>query len=669
MKIYQAYEQKILKLAEIKAKILRYKYLILACLLVLIAGFSTLMSFKGNIQKDIQLQPQYTYGDTISCQAKAFLSTANIVFYKDGKEVDYPNQVGTYDVRAVARGAFWSKKYGATHTIEILPKSATMKINSFAYGEEPTVSVSGLVNGDTLDTEKLKFNYLSVEDNIQNMSIASGSFHILNKKGEDVTDCYQFSSDVYATQSVVWRKRDASITTGDAQKLFDGKPFDKPNYQVSGLLEEDVLTVKSYCMQTQAGRYENFLTYEVKNAKGEKVTDKYAFTEKWGQLIIFSEKIVISVSGKSVYNDKEVKNFTAVCKKGVLLEGDKIIITEARAYDANNQITAVKEVGTYKIEIISYKIQGADYLVELEMGEYIVEKCPITVKVKDAEKYYDRTPLTSNAFTSENVVKGHSVQIECGGSITEPGKEENRLNSVLVYNASKQDVTKNYQITYENGWLTVHKRKVSVTPLPVTKTYDGKPIAYPEQLSKEAKIIVSWTDGKDALAKGTALLSGDYVDYSSISFASAIVNVGETRITIKNAYVKYANGQTDNGKYYELTVVDGKGVVNPAYIEVGSLSYTKVYDGQDLVGKAGDCYILKGQLTDNTTIEYKVNGRQSEVGVSLNLISEVRIKQGSKTVGYVKCDSNGQIIDGNDNPDYNYIIILSHGNLTLLSGN
>ena len=77
MELYQPYEEKILKLAAIKAKILKYKYLILACLFVLIAGISTLLYFKGTILTDLKLEKQYTYGDVIDYDASAFLSSVN----------------------------------------------------------------------------------------------------------------------------------------------------------------------------------------------------------------------------------------------------------------------------------------------------------------------------------------------------------------------------------------------------------------------------------------------------------------------------------------------------------------------------------------------------------------------------------------------------------------
>ncbi len=755
MQLYKPYEQKMLKLAEIKAKIMRYKYLILACLLLILAGISTLLYFKGNIRKDITLQSQYTYGDTITYDADAFMAKTKVVFYQNDQEVQTPKHPGTYTAQVVARGAFGIKKYGQTHTFTILPRLANVSLASYnnTYGETPSVRVDNLVYGDKVDKENIRFLYHDVLGIAPTVQVYPESFRILNEQGETVTDCYDFQDSVHTPKSILWTKRYISvatgsvkqvydgtdvaceqyqitagtlangdtlhvtgfdalhgvgkrqntaeftvmnsdnvdvskmynvtkqfgtievtpkpltISTGDNQKIFDGYPFDRPTYQVDGLIDGHIIQIFSHCQQTQSGRYSNFLTYDIQTQSGESVKDNYTITEAWGKLTIYAAKLVVTTNGQSTYNGREVTQFSPIFIEGGLLYEESFIITKVQAYDSAHQPVTIKDAGTYTVEIVAYEIHGQaenapEYLVELQTGTHKVNKRPITVTLKDAEKYYDRTPLKSGAFVASNVVSGHSVKISNTGSITEPGKAENVLQGVEVYDENNQPVTKNYQITKNNGWLTVHKRKVTICPLPIVKTYDGQAIAYPVSLPDAMKAAASWTDKNDPLQDGAPLLDGDYIDFTKMVFENAIVDVGETNIRMQNGHIKYANHEKDNGKYYDVTVVSSKAIIHPLQIEIHSYSHEKLYDETPLKGTADDCYINKGALVGEDTITYQVNASQTQVGSCTNLIVEVVIKQGTKVVGYVRCDENGEIIQGNEST-YNYQITVVHGTLTV----
>lgn len=671
MKLYQPYEEKILQLAAIKAKILRYKYVILACLLAILAGISTLLYFKGDIRSEASLQPQYTYGDTITCNAKAFLAKPSFTFYQDGAIVKAPLRVGTYSARTTARGAFGIKKYGQTQTFIVTPKSATLTLPArYTYGETPTIRVNGLVNGDRVDTNGLRFLYHDLLGNSPKLQIASGSFKILNARGEDVTDCYQFHTSVYTPQPVTFIKRAITLSTENNKKLFDGTPFDKPSYQANGLLDGHSVQLISYCKETKPGKYENFLSYDIRTQGGESVKDYYSPTEHWGKLTIYSDKLVIAVyDPKEEYSGSTVTKFTAEVIQGALLDGDSIVLKGVETYDSNQKPKPIHEAGTYTTKITSYEIRSnngdsPDYFVELQTGTYTVKKRAVTVRLTDAEKYYNRTPLTSNKFTASNLVAGHSVEITVSGSQTEPGKTTNSLNTVNVYNAQHENVTKNYQVTKQDGLLTVRKRPVTLAPLPIVKTYDGTAIDYPSNLPKSNRVMVLWTNENDPLQDGDPLLSGDFADFTSIAVQSPIINVGSTTLSLSGSCIKDAKGNKDNGKYYEITVRSSQAEITPVQIEVHSLSHSKVADKTPLKGTIKDCFINKGCLVGNDTITYVVTGQQTQPGTSLNLIQEITIKHGSQTVGYVRCDTSGTIISGNLS-SYNYQIVVSHGSLTV----
>lgn len=675
MKLYQPYEQKILRIAEIKAKIMRFKYLILAGLLLILAGISTLIYFKGTILSDLEMRNQYTYGEELEYEANAFLSKTTLVFYQDGRAIETPTRPGEYMAQVRARGAFGSKKYGEKQAFSIVRKPARLRLASasYMYGETPTVRVDGLVKGDRVLEEQLRFVYKGEFSGNSTVALSPGCFKIVNAKGEDVTNCYVFQEGIYEEREITWLRRPLVISTGDDQKLYDGKPFPSPDYQTDGLMDGHKIKPVSSCTATQPGSYANSLSYDIQTAKGESVKDYYSIRENWGELTIYTKKVVISVNDQQTYNGQEITTFTAKVVEGKLASGESVVITKAKAYDAGNQPTRVKDVGRYQIEILEYEILGSggkepQYLVELQRGTCTVTKRPITVTMEDVEKYYNRKPLTSNAFVADNPVSGHRIEIACSGSITEPGKTQNVLKTVEIYDENNQLVTHNYDITKRNGQLTVLKRKITVYPLPITKTYDGQAVAYPASMSKDMKVASDWTNPDDPLRDGEPLLSGDFIDFNSVSVGSRI-NVGVSDILLQGACIKDQNGVKDNGKYYDITVVSSKAVINPVEIEVYSLSHTRVYNGMTLRGSTEDCYINKGALVGKDTIQYTVNASISRVGQCLNLIREIVIKQNNgQVVGRIQCNDNGEIIQGNLS-SYNYVITVVHGTLTIEESN
>lgn len=87
-------------------------------------------------------------------------------------------------------------------------------------------------------------------------------------------------------------------------------------------------------------------------------------------------------------------------------------------------------------------------------------KRPITIKAEDASKYFDGLPLTKNAWTrdpSTPLATGDVIDtVVVTGTITNAGTAPNvPSDAVITHNADT--VTKNYDITYVNGTLTVLK--------------------------------------------------------------------------------------------------------------------------------------------------------------------------------------------------------------------
>ena len=116
------------------------------------------------------------------------------------------------------------------------------------------------------------------------------------------------------------------------------------------------------------------------------------------------------------------------------------------------------------VSVHIYAGDGTDvtgnYAVTTEDGTLTITPRPITVTAGSDTKVYDGTPLTCGEATvssalSPALVLDHEIRFAVSGSQTEIGESENTLTYAAVFTADGTDVSRNYQITEENGTLTV----------------------------------------------------------------------------------------------------------------------------------------------------------------------------------------------------------------------
>ena len=104
----------------------------------------------------------------------------------------------------------------------------------------------------------------------------------------------------------------------------------------------------------------------------------------------------------------------------------------------------------------------------------------LTITAENAEKIYDGQPLIQPDFTMEGLVNGDkkenfSLSMTAASTITNAGNTSNVIDEGTVkYNGGA--IPSYYNVSYENGTLTVNKASATVTITGVNKThvYDGK---------------------------------------------------------------------------------------------------------------------------------------------------------------------------------------------------
>ena len=86
-----------------------------------------------------------------------------------------------------------------------------------------------------------------------------------------------------------------------------------------------------------------------------------------------------------------------------------------------------------------------------------VDARPLTITASSATKEYDGEYLTCDSYyiTKGSLCEGHTLTATLNGSIKRPGEELNMITNVVILDEQGVDVTHNYNITLEDGLLTV----------------------------------------------------------------------------------------------------------------------------------------------------------------------------------------------------------------------
>lgn len=160
----------------------------------------------------------------------------------------------------------------------------------------------------------------------------------------------------------------------------------------------------------------------------------------------------------------------------------------------------IKNVGeinvTVKASMANYSDATADYTLK-------VTPRPVTLTSETASKPYDGTPLTRPdvKVTGDGFVPGEVTDIKATGSVT--NVIEGSVTNTIVYTTTDKFVPGNYNITKDEGKLSINPRSVIITSGSASKTYDGTPLT-----NDEIKITGDgFVDGE-----ATAIATGSQTD-------------------------------------------------------------------------------------------------------------------------------------------------------------
>lgn len=529
---------------------------------------------------------QSVTGYTVACSNGLY--TAND-FVFTGAAVAKGTNVGTYKMGLEAdqfsntNGNFSKVTFVVVDgQLTIAPKSVDPEAGKgMSVGKLPHVTYNGksqkqkpeVKDGNTLLTEGIDYTLVYSKDttNVGTVTVT------VEGKGN-------YAGEAEVTYGIM--KRQVTLESASASKVYDGTPLTKPEVTVGGdgFVEGEVSGLKAIGTVTNVadGEVDNEIVWDWAEGFGE---GNYDITKTEGKLSIEPQSvdpdnpesytgIKVGELSNLVYNgEDQLQEPTVTDAKGNLLVKDRDY-TLAFDGDAKNVTEAgvsvtVSGIGNYKGDFSrSYKILPRE----------------VTVKSASASKAYDGTPLFSHdvvVTSAAGFVEDDVASMTAPNSITEVGS----ITNEIAIEWSNDVAAGNYVVLKEEGVLEVTPKSVTAEGFSVEGLNDATYNGLAQQQEPTVK------DGDKTLTKDK--------DYT-LSFTEDVTNVGTVRVTV-----------TGKGNYTGSADVAYQ--ILPAKLIVTTPSDSMVYNGKPLTAEGS----IEG-FVNNETAVFETTGSQTEVGESEN---------------------------------------------------
>ena len=486
-------------------------------------------------------------------------------------------------------------------TLEVTPRPITVIItgatlvydgteqgsDAFTVEDEPYGLVSGHIATAKADTVPTKKNVGVIEGYEFKVEITAG--------GQSVTGNYKIT---YTPGTLEITKRKVKITTPTEEFLYDGTEhaaitpekfeIDATDGYFSLVGGHTVKPSGKYPTRIEAGSEKNVFAIMICDEYGNDVSGNYEYEAdlSYGMLIVHKRAITVKTpTARLVYNG-QYQHATDGCETSASSLNE---LVEGHVIKVDGKFPSLIDVGTTQNEFAVRIFDGVNdvtdnYVIDYEYGTLEIIPRPITIRTGDANKVYDGAPLTCNSYVDvaedgdRGLVGGHKVTyVAVNGTRTEAGVSDNTVNlekQPVIVDGNGKEVTKNYEVSYAYGKLTVTKRPIKITTVPATKVYDGTPL--------DPTLYDSYT----VTSTANPALSPILAPYQSaeVDFLNTITDVGSVKNEV--AVRIYADADTekvtDLSANYEISYEYGTLSITPIQVRYTSETATKDFDGTPL---------------------------------------------------------------------------------------
>ena len=430
--------------------------------------------------------------------------------------------VGEYPV-GIAAGDF--KNTNETFTnVEFVVVDGTLKITPVT--DKVTVTITGLNKTVTYDGEEHSvFGYDATPSNklynpkedmqfegfdedmtakgtdagTHTMGLTADQFH--NKDNGNFTNVtFVVEKDGY----VKINPRPVTLTSGSAERVYNGKPLTNETVTVGGdgFAKDEGVTYDFTGSQTDVGESENTFTFEANEGTSAK---NYSFEFKFGTLKVtpFTDKVTVTITEKSGTATYDGMNHTVSGYESMTADNplydveDSVDETPTANWAANGTDAGEYPVGIAAGDFENTNKNFSNVTFVVEDGSLTIAPAPITLQASSRSKTYDGTPLKADGygFSEGNLDLAKDIaSVILTGSQTLVGSSESQITEVVLEKEKNPD---NYKFTFLPGTLTVTdgtgEDEKPVDPAKViTKTHTPKDTGY--NLGETVTFTVSVTN-------------------------------------------------------------------------------------------------------------------------------------------------------------------------------
>ena len=511
-----------------------------------------------------------------------------------------PKDVGNYVAKITWGGQEASKAFSIT------PKAATItaKAQTITHGGSISslvgdVTVTGLAGEDALDSITLTPSTTNVTES----GTITPSGAVIKNGGNTVTDNYNIT---YNTGNLTITAASMEVSATGYSGTYDGSAH---GITVTGPEGSTV----SY--GTVSGNYDLDASPEYTDA-GE-YTVYYKVEKENCDPVTGSANVVIAQAGisPSVTLEGWTYGETANTPSVTGNEGNGTVNYE---YYTDNACTepvdgVPSNAGTYYVKAIIG--ETANYESDYATAEFTIEKMAVTITALAQEKVYGTS-------ISEGVSYVTDSGLATGDTLTDVDLSSNTPGTITPSNAvikkGEVDVTDNYNITYNNGTLTLTPVAITIKAIDQTVASGSTLATGTDKVTVSVGSLVAGdsitaitlapagaiTEEGDITPSGAAIENSSGVDVTlnyTISY-----DTGTITVTLESATLTTPPTAKENLKYTGEAQV----LINPGEASGGTVKYSLTE-----AGTYGEISTITGTAAGTYTVWYKVEGDENHSGI------------------------------------------------------
>ncbi len=334
-----------------------------------------------------------------------------------------------------------------------------------------------------------------------------------------------------------------------------------------------------------------------------------------GNVTINKANLTVTANDDSMtYSGNPYASNNGVSYNGFVAGENSSVLSGTPAYSGDSQ-TAV-DAGDYTITPSG--LSSNNYNISFVDGTLTINKAPLSITANNDSKDYDGLAYSGdNGVVYSGFVNGET-QTVLGGTLNVVGDSQGATDAGTYAITPSGQTSNNYNISFNNGTLTINKIPLTITANDAVKIYDGRVYDYSDGVSYSGFVN----------SEDKSVLGG------SITYAGADKNVGTYTIT--------PSGLTSSN--YNISYNNGTLVVNKAPLTITANNIEKTYDGKVFDGEKNvtynglvnseDASVLSGTLSFDGTHKDAIDAGKYSVepsGLSSNNYS-ITYNNGSLTI-------------------------------------